>query len=86
MSGRRDQHPHVGGHTPPATLAKPPTMITISSLIVIVCTNGFTMKRRLGLAEEDIGRRGERLGAPGLHRALHHPRHPLDHVLHDRFR
>ena len=44
---------------------------------------GRDQDRRLGLADEDVGRDAERLGARDLHRLLHHPGHPLDEDLDD---
>ena len=43
---------------------------------------GLDEEGRLGLAHEDVARRGEGLGPRGAHGALHHPGHPAHHELH----
>ena len=44
---------------------------------------GLDQQRRLGLADEDVGRGGERLGARGAHELGHEPGDALDHLLQD---
>ena len=44
---------------------------------------GLDQQRRLGLADEDVARRRQRLGAARPHGALHDPRDPAHHTLHD---